>query len=64
MHIFGEENKTFNPIGFTSTEIYCVISTADLPTLHFMEITSTAPAINLSKMKHNLLCIRSVHTML
>jgi len=43
------KKKTFilstNPIGLVSTEIYCVISTANPPTLHFIEINSTAPSI-------------------
>jgi len=34
-----------NPIGLASTETYCVISTANPPTLHFIEINSTAPSI-------------------
>jgi hypothetical protein len=49
MSIFETQEKnslilSTNPIELTSAEIYCVISTANLPT-HFIEINSTAPSI-------------------
>jgi hypothetical protein len=51
-----------NPIELISTKIYCVISTANPPTLHFIEITSTPPStkqqeINAFPLCANFACI-------